>query len=113
MHGLKRRGLETEHQPPRQSPTLLSAVTGRVHRVAIHGGTNSSRRQAWGAPTARWAQAPVITEVRRSVITGEPVPVLPSWRPDVQDPVESHTVWDRPSAGIPLAPYPERLDLGP
>lgn len=23
MHGLKRRGLETEHQPPRQSPTLL------------------------------------------------------------------------------------------
>ena len=24
MHGLKRRGLETEHQPPRQSPTLLS-----------------------------------------------------------------------------------------
>lgn len=25
MHGLKRRGLETGHQPPRQSPTLLRA----------------------------------------------------------------------------------------
>lgn len=30
MHGLKRRGLETEHQPPRQSPTLLSEVTTRT-----------------------------------------------------------------------------------
>ena len=28
MHGLKRRGLETEPQPPRQSPTLLSDARG-------------------------------------------------------------------------------------
>jgi hypothetical protein len=26
MHGLKRRGLETERKPPRQSPTLLGAA---------------------------------------------------------------------------------------
>ncbi|WP_055558329.1 hypothetical protein [Streptomyces sp. NBRC 110028] len=27
-HGVKRRGLETERKPPRQSPTLLSAIRG-------------------------------------------------------------------------------------
>lgn len=36
MHGLKRRGLEMEHQPPRQSPTLLS---GSALRTATVGST--------------------------------------------------------------------------
>ena len=36
MHGLKRRGLETEQQPPRQSPTLLSARHRNLARCSRH-----------------------------------------------------------------------------
>jgi hypothetical protein len=53
---LKRRGLETEHQPPRQSPTLLSPPSGTRRRWATG--------RCWSPTPQRRTQSRLTTRAR-------------------------------------------------
>jgi hypothetical protein len=57
MHGLKRRGLETEHQPPRQSPTLLRSCCSIEH---VERGFECGHSAGWFGAGARIEAGPPV-----------------------------------------------------
>jgi hypothetical protein len=73
MHGLKRRGLETEHQPPRQSPTLLSRyrapTTAIVRESSARSAPSILAYRTWSASSRRLTRGIIVTGVTGLLLT--------------------------------------------
>ena len=83
MPGLKRRGLETEHQPPRQSPTLLDGMRVAAYLDGAHGPKLLTHN---GNPTSeRFPELAELAELlpgRNTVLDGEIIATDDRGRPD-------------------------------